>query len=863
MTSGDARMNPGLRRLQSALMPDYNRAARLFWWIATLLGGATLVHCVQLLAQIPPASLAPALALAAAAMLTGLFPVRLPQSKHSFAAGEIFYFLLLMLHGPAAATLAAAGEGLIGACRTSRRWTSRIATPALAALAMFITGWTLENIALPLAHAAGLDDAGAAMAGMMACALLHFVVNTLLVAALPYLKRAAWPTLGDLVGQFGWIAVVYLGSASVACLLFLGVQRVGAGALTAAVPIIAMLLGTLHFHLRQQAADENARRLRIEAMEREAAAAARHLQEVAVRERRFHSAFSHASIGMALVSFDGVVLQANRALAGLVGLDDAAHLLGRPLAERIEGDAAALHDGLARLAARRIASYVAELPLRHSAGRKTWAVLHGSVFPEAEDEAPCLILQLQDITARRRAEAQMQHMAFHDSLTGLPNRRRFHDLLGEALAPAGGRPATPFAVMFLDLDRFKLVNDSLGHAAGDAFLVAVARRIREVLRPRDVVARLGGDEFAVLADGIAEAHEAVALAGRLLDALRSPVVLRGQDVVPSASIGIALSRVGYSGAADMLRDADTAMYKAKSGGRGRCAVFDSGLHDEVAGRLRLESDLRRAAAGHHLAVAYQPLFELAGGRLTGFEALARWDHPELGPVEPQLFIAVAEDAGLMTPLTDFVLQRACGDLRAWHERAGPCAALGMHVNVSGHDITHPGFLERVSHALRQAGLEARHLTLELTENILGERFDAALPALHALRRLGVGLSIDDFGTGNSSLRHLSSLPVNSLKIDRGFIAELPSGGNAAKVVLSIVRLGESLGQAVIAEGIETAAQAALLREMGCRAGQGFHLSRPLAAGAVRALLDRLDAAGRVAAPGLLPPAPMPMPLPAA
>jgi diguanylate cyclase (GGDEF)-like protein len=395
--------------------------------------------------------------------------------------------------------------------------------------------------------------------------------------------------------------------------------------------------------------------------------------------------------------------------------------------------------------------------------------------------------------------------------------------------------------MFLDFDRFKLINDSLGHAIGDEFLVAVAQRIQHHVRPHDVVARLGGDEFAILAEDMDDEHYAVALAERLLEVLRQPLQIGGHDIVTSASIGITFSGSHYAAPAEMLRDADTAMYKAKTAGKARYALFDAELHTEVVHRMQLEGELRRALAEKKLSVAYQPLFDLTTGHITGFEALARWQHAELGTISPVTFIPVAEDAGLMWPLTDFVLRTACRQLREWQSRDPRFCDLSMHVNVSGADIAHPSLVSRVNTAIVEAGLQARHLTLELTENILVSRLEAALPTLTELRRLGVGLSVDDFGTGYSSLRHLSTLPVNCLKIDRAFVAEMQRGTNEAAVVRGIVLLGASLGKAIIAEGIETPEQLDLLQDMGCKQGQGFHLSRPLTAALVETMLEGLVA----------------------
>ena len=828
-------VRPWWGRLHLALMPDYNRQATTYWWVMVLAGAATLAHTLGAVRALPLADQVQVGVGVAIAMLAGCFPVRVTNAKNSFAAGEIFIFLLLLLHGPAAAVLAAAGEALIGSWRTSKRWTSRIASPAMAAVAMFATG-SLLHAGISAAQTRGLDSAGLLLVGSMLCAVLHFVLNTVLITAVPYLKRRQWPSPREVFGNFGWIGVTYAGSASVACLLFLTFQQSGLGVLMAAAPIIAMLLSTLHYFFRQQEADETARKGRVEAAEREVELASHHMRDLEVSERRFHSAFTHASIGMALVSSDARVLQMNSALRTLLGIAADQPVTQRLFSDFVDADDAnALGDRMTRLNSAQIQSFALELRLRHDDGIAVWAAVNGSVFSEVDAIAPSLILQVQDISARRQAQAALHHLAFHDSLTGLPNRRRFQEDLGQALARFTADPTRKFGLLFLDFDRFKLINDSLGHAVGDEFLVAVARRIQHHLRPHDIVARLGGDEFAILVEDLDREPYAVTLAERLLDVLRHPFKIAGTDINTSASIGITFSGPGYANPAEMLRDADIAMYKAKTSGKARYALFDTALHTEVSYRLRLEGDLRRALDEGKLGVAYQPLFELSSGRMTGFEALARWDHPELGAISPATFIDIAEDAGLIMSLTDFMLRSACRQLRDWQLRDDSFADLNMHINVSGNDVAHPGFVARVTAALVDARLEPRHLTLELTENILMERLEAALPLLSELRRLGVGLSVDDFGTGYSSLKHLSSLPVNSLKIDRAFVADLQQGSNEAAIVRAIVLLGKSLGKSIIAEGIETPAQMEQLRQMGCANGQGFHLARPLAV----ALVDKM------------------------
>jgi diguanylate cyclase (GGDEF)-like protein/PAS domain S-box-containing protein len=832
MTEPAPPARPGpLRRLHAALMPDYNRAATLYWWTVVLGGGVALVLAVAHLLTQPPQVWLQVLAGAAIAMLAGVFPVRIPGVKTSFAAGEIFIFLLLLLHGPAAAVVAAAGEGFIGSYRTSKRWTSRLASPAMAVLAMGAMGLLHQSL-IGLAP----ESAPLLIIGTMVFALGYFVLNAQLVTAVGRLKRGENLLQLRVFDSFGWVSVAYAGSAALASLLHLVYLQSGLGVLAAMVPILGMLLATLHYFFRQQEAAEAARAASAEAAERERELAARHVRELEASERRFHSAFTHASIGMALLAFDGRVLQANEALRALLGRSRD-ELVGSPFqALAHEADGPRLQERLGLVNEREFEGFALELRCRHRDGHAVWVSTHCSFFSEPGSGEPCLILQVQDITARRKAEEDLHHLAFHDSLTGLPNRRRFHELLGHAVAAhaaatGAGQPTPGYAVMFLDFDRFKLINDSLGHDAGDAFLVQVATRIVDHLRPHDVVARLGGDEFAVLVRHVDEEGTVVALAERLMDALKRPFVVAGTELMTSASIGITFSALGYTSAEAVLRDADTAMYKAKGAGKARYALFDASLHTEVADRLRLEGELRHAIDDGRLSVAYQPVYELprdeAGApRLAGFEALVRWNHPMDGTIAPGRFLPIAEEAGLMVRVTDFVLHCACRQLKAWQEASPEHAGLTMNVNVSGHDIAHPALVARVSRALVESGVSPQHLCIELTENILMSRVEGALGTLKELKRLGVLLAIDDFGTGYSSLSHLSTLPLDCLKIDRSFVARLGAGHAEEAVVRSIVLLGSSLGKVVVAEGIETPEQLQRLRRLGCRYGQGYLLGRP-------------------------------------
>jgi diguanylate cyclase (GGDEF)-like protein len=437
----------------------------------------------------------------------------------------------------------------------------------------------------------------------------------------------------------------------------------------------------------------------------------------------------------------------------------------------------------------------------------------------------------------------MHRIAFHDALTGLPNRRRFVEELAKVVQRAVDDPKHGFAVMFLDFDRFKFINDSLGHAAGDEFLQLVARRIASRVRPDDLVARLGGDEFALLLRRAQPEQGVVELATRIQEAVSQPYRVAGTEITSSASIGITVSTHGYDKPGDVLRDADIAMYRAKATGKARHVLFDSTMHTEIARRMRLEGDLRRAIADGALEVAYQPILDLGDERLLGFEALARWTHPEFGTIAPLEFIAIAEESSLVVQITDLVLARACADLRRWHAQGPHWTGLRLHVNISDKDVAQRNLPQRIRSVLFEAALRPEHLVLELTEVILMRRLTTEGQVLEELRQFGVGLSIDDFGMGYSSLAHLSSLPIDSLKIDRSFIDGLTTRPTDAAIVRTILDLGRSLGRQVVAEGIETPAQLAALRALGCTTGQGYQLSAPLTAQAVDVLLERMDLRG--------------------
>jgi diguanylate cyclase (GGDEF)-like protein len=454
------------------------------------------------------------------------------------------------------------------------------------------------------------------------------------------------------------------------------------------------------------------------------------------------------------------------------------------------------------------------------------------LYGEQRDQLAAFAQQVSlALTDARTVEAV--HEAHHDPVTGLPNRALFLKIINRVLASRGDA-TDPTSVLFIDLDRFKAVNDSLGHEAGDQLLAAVAGRIRTCVRASDTTARLGGDEFAVLLHD-SPAGSATAVGERIIAAVREPFRVAGRDVFVGASVGVAITRAASAQSDVLLNQADLAMYRAKKEGPSKVVVFEPYMHAEVLNYLDLRVDLQRALAEGEFRLQYQPLVHLATGETGGVEALIRWHSPTRGLVSPIDFIPVAEEAGLIVDIGQWVLETSATQVAEWR-RTFP--DLMLNVNVSGHQLSHPRFADNVMRALAVAGLPSHAVTLELTESVLMKDPDAAVRALSSLRELGVQLSIDDFGTGYSSLAYLRELPVDELKIDRAFIARAELTGEDLALVRTIVELGHILGLRVVAEGIENAAQLDALRRLGCSLGQGFHLCRPRDAAELPEILGR-------------------------
>lgn len=464
----------------------------------------------------------------------------------------------------------------------------------------------------------------------------------------------------------------------------------------------------------------------------------------------------------------------------------------------------------------------------HKAGHYLWFETLTKPIVDASGQVVQIQTTSRDVTERVLAQQQLEHDAYHDALTGLPNRQLMMERLTLAVNRAQQSPDYHFAVLFLDLDRFKVINDSLGHLAGDQLLIAIAQRLQAVLRNTDLAARLGGDEFVILLDDIHNVQDAVRATERLFTALQTPFELQGRQVYTSCSIGIVFGTSNYTQASELLRDADIAMYQAKGKGRTQYEIFDAQMHIQALNRLYLENDLQRAIDCQEFVVHYQPIVALDTGAVAGLEALIRWQHPTQGLKTPGTFISVAEEIGLITRLDYWVLQTACHQLATWQALSPHLSSLEISVNLCTQDLKHGDLLSEVDRVLETTGIDSQCLTLEITESMLIDDLEATIDRLHQLKARGVQISIDDFGTGYSSLSYLHQLPIDSLKVDRSFVQQIALGQRNRQLVETIAALGQQLGLDTIAEGIETQQQLERLQQLGYQYGQRYWFSRPLA-----------------------------------
>jgi diguanylate cyclase (GGDEF)-like protein/PAS domain S-box-containing protein len=562
--------------------------------------------------------------------------------------------------------------------------------------------------------------------------------------------------------------------------------------------------------------------------------------ELQQSEERFRAIFANASIGIGQLSLNGKLLQANAALCATLNGDPTAwsetalsDCMDSEFRTLFEDKLSTLHHSWNEDGCPAEQSAAMEIRFVHSDGSERWGQVRVSLVRAENTEPLFFILLIQDTTAQKAAEEHIERLAYHDALTGLPNRPAFLARLHDVLERAEAKQQTT-ALFFIDCDNFKQINDTLGHEAGDEFLKQRAACMRDSLRPGDTLARLGGDEFTILLENLPDDEMALHVARRVLRNLGQPMNLMGYEIFGGASIGIAFNRGDDVTAESMLRNADTAMYQVKTSGKGNCAIFEQEMNDRINEQMRLENGLRRALEQGELRVHYQPLIDLATGRLTGTEALVRWEHPDYGLIPPGKFIPIAEDTGLIVPLGYWVLEEACRQTKQWQTELPQYPPLMVNVNLSGHQLKRADIVERILEIVAKTELPMQCLKLEITESVMMENLEDARNKLHQLKLHGIKIALDDFGTGYSSMASLVDLPVDSIKIDRSFVSRMGDQEQAGAAVSAIIAIAKAHGLDVTGEGVETQDQVELLQNYGCLLGQGYFFAKPLSADAMNA-----------------------------
>jgi diguanylate cyclase (GGDEF)-like protein/PAS domain S-box-containing protein len=558
-------------------------------------------------------------------------------------------------------------------------------------------------------------------------------------------------------------------------------------------------------------------------------------------EERFRSLVQNASDLISILDAEGIVRYESPSHQRVLGLAPEEHA-GRGMLDLVHpADRQAVEESLLNLVETPGEIATLEYRILHRDG--SWRTLESTASNLLRQPAVAgIVLNSHDITDRKLAEEKLLHDALHDELTGLPNRALFMDRLRQSMDRSRREPERLTAVLFLDLDRFKLVNDSLGHLVGDELLVQISGCLASALRPSDTIARVGGDEFAILLEGGRDVSDAVRVADRIHEHLSEAINLGGHEVFVTSSIGIAVHTPEYERPEDLLRDADTAMYRAKSSGRACHVVFNRAMHRFVMERLQLETDLRRAVERGQLRVHYQPFVDLASDEVVGFEALLRWHHPRRGLLQPDEFLNVAEETGLIVQIGRYVLVESCRQVREFQRKHPEMGSLKLSVNLSNKQFFQADLFDQVREALATSGLEPNCLGLEITEGVIIRHADSAASRFSRLKSMGVQLYLDDFGKGYSSLNYLHRFPMDILKIDRSFTSRIEEAEGNLAIVRAIVTLAHQLGMEVVAEGIQTAEQRAKLHNLGCEYGQGFFFSEPVSAdGAESLLLRRVQA----------------------
>jgi len=752
--------------------------------------------------------------------------IQIPRLKSHIAVSDTFIFLALLLYGGEFAIVLAAVEAFFSSWRFCNKKLTVFFNAMAMSLSTTVVVVTLRLLGLYTeSQLHGSDEkVNDFVIALSVMALAQFITNTSLASIYDTLKNSMplWETWKS---KYVWTFITYFFGAASAGLLLQISDFVGFGLVLATFPIIFFI----YFSYKMYVKNMEMSILQAEQAEHHAKILEDQSSALRESEERFRSAFNYAPIGIALVSSAGKWLKVNHALSTILGYSEEEFLQSNFQAMMYQEDLGATLVKIHELISGKTVNCQMEQRYVHRSGRTVWASWSVSTASDTRSEQPSLIFQIQDITDKKLAEDKLQYEATHDALTGLPNRPLFMGKLAKALAKARQYSGYKVSVLFIDLDRFKNVNDSLGHLLGDRLLIEISSRLRECMRPSDMVARLGGDEFTILVEGRYELREVTTIAERIQEKFTVPFDLNGHEIYSSASIGILQASEKHLTPEDMMRDADTAMYQAKRAGKARHAVFDEEMHEAVKETLQLETDLRRAVEKEEFSVHYQPIYSLATGKVEGFEALARWNHAKLGFIPSKKFIPLAEEIGMIDALSSLIVKQAClqiGKLRG-------DAPFSLSVNLSCRQFAQVNLVQKIKQILDETGFEPHRFKIEITESVFFEHQERAIEMLNELCELGVEIHIDDFGTGYSNLGYLVKLPVSTLKIDRSFISQIGDSTGNNEIVQTIVLLARNLGMKVVAEGVETEYQLDELKKLDCESAQGYLFARPMSFEALR------------------------------
>ncbi len=749
--------------------------------------------------------------------------IQIPQLNNShIAVSDVFVFLALFLYGGEIAIILSAIDAFFSSYKFCRKRITLAFNMAAAAVSTASVVVVLRVLNLGTPQSLHTNEISNFIIALSVIALTQFVANSGLVAIYVSLNsdRAIWETWKE---HYLWSSISYFAGAIGAGILIKLVDEIGFGVLIATAPVIVFVYFSYRMYLKN-----------IEMSLSQAEQAKNHAsileqQSIALRdsEERFRSAFNNAPIGIALVSPEGKWLKVNRALQEILGYSEE-EFLEKNFQDMLHPDD--LGETLIKIHeiySERAQSCLVEQRYLNKNHEIVWVAWSVSIVSKNGLERPNLIFQLQNISDKKIAEDKLQYEATHDSLTGLPNRALLMTRLAKALKKAALDSELQVSVLFIDLDRFKVVNDSLGHQIGDRLLVDISRRLRDCLRPNDLVARLGGDEFTVVVEGKNNEREVLAIAERIKEKFAKPFNLDGNEVYSSASIGILNTTKDHQKPEDVIRDADIAMYQAKRLGKSRHEVFDKKLHDGIKETLKFENDLRRAVKHKEFIVFYQPIYSIENEKIEGFEALARWNHKKLGAIPPDKFIKLAEEIGLINELGEQILRMACQEGVSLKQAFHDSPNFSISVNLSCRQFEQPNLVEKIEQIIAETGFSASNLKLEITESVFLEHRERATEMLNELCVLGVRICIDDFGTGYSNLNYLAQLPISTLKIDRSFITPIEIDGQNITIVQTILTLAQSLGMKVVAEGVETEFQLDQLKSLNCEGAQGYFFAKPM------------------------------------